>query len=70
MHVNLTITNFISQGLKTPASQLKSSKEDSVTCTKFNSSVHFNGLALKLWGFEPLAVDAEDRGPATALALT
>jgi hypothetical protein len=70
MRVNLTVKNFIRQGLKTPASQLKSSKEDSMTCRKFNSSVHFNGLELLARSFELLAVGAEIDRLAIAIALS
>jgi hypothetical protein len=51
MCVNLTVASFIHQGLKTPVSQLKSSKEDSMTFGKFKPLVHFNGLKLLARGF-------------------
>jgi hypothetical protein len=62
MFVNLTVTSFICQGLKTPVSQLKSSKEDSMTFEKkFSPLVHFNGLELLDRGFQPLAEMAPHR---------
>jgi hypothetical protein len=69
MRVNLTVRSFIRQGFKTPASQLKSSKEDSMTLGKFSSLVHFSGLVLLARGFEPLAEMAEIQYAATVLVL-
>jgi hypothetical protein len=64
------VKSFIRQGFKTPASQLKSSKEDSTVCGKSNSLVHFNGLELLAGGFEPLAGMAEIQDAATVVALS
>jgi hypothetical protein len=64
------VKSTIRQGLKTPVSQRKSSLEDYSVSGNFSSLVHFNGLELKLWGFEPLAVVAAISCVTRILALS